>query len=335
MNSSPAANPSGHRTPRGVRRSWRGREAALRRGRRRPSGRSAARLPGVLVQLAAADRAARDGGLPGRRARPARLQPVVAAEGRRRLRRRQGGRRHPRPDPRARRRVGAAGGPRLGRHRRLGDRDGPPGGRGPPGDPQRGPSAESQRRAEAPQPAPEALVLLLLPAPGCPSAPCAPGTGGSSGATSATPGRRTRRRRTERYVESWSQPARATAIINYYRAAVRQSKQAQAELRRSRRPRWSSGGSATATSGPNLAEPSREDVPGLDRVERLDKASHWVHHDERSASHSCSATSSPPTPVVLVTELRTARRLAWARRVARALHPRRRPWHSCSSRRSC
>jgi hypothetical protein len=28
------------------------------------------------------------------------------------------------------------------------------------------------------------------------------------------------------------------------------------------------------------AEPDRDDVPGLDRVERLPGASHWVHHDE-------------------------------------------------------
>ena len=32
--------------------------------------------------------------------------------------------------------------------------------------------------------------------------------------------------------------------------------------------------------GPMLAEPHHEDVPNLDRVERLPDASHWVHHDE-------------------------------------------------------
>ena len=32
--------------------------------------------------------------------------------------------------------------------------------------------------------------------------------------------------------------------------------------------------------GPKLAEPHHEDVPNLDRVERLPNASHWVHHDE-------------------------------------------------------
>jgi pimeloyl-ACP methyl ester carboxylesterase len=31
---------------------------------------------------------------------------------------------------------------------------------------------------------------------------------------------------------------------------------------------------------PELAEPEHDDVPNLDRVERLPDASHWVHHDE-------------------------------------------------------
>jgi pimeloyl-ACP methyl ester carboxylesterase len=32
--------------------------------------------------------------------------------------------------------------------------------------------------------------------------------------------------------------------------------------------------------GPELAEPEHSDVPNLERVERLEDASHWVHHDE-------------------------------------------------------
>ena len=122
----------------------RGREAALRRGRRRAAGRSAARLPGVLVRLAAADRAARGSGLPRRRARPAGIQPVVQAGRRRRLRRRRAGRRRPRSHPGARRRVRARGRPRLGWNRRLDARDEPPRGRRPAGHPQRGASAQAQ-----------------------------------------------------------------------------------------------------------------------------------------------------------------------------------------------
>ncbi|HEX6653226.1 MAG TPA: alpha/beta hydrolase [Thermoleophilaceae bacterium] len=85
---------------------------------------------------------------------------------------------------------------------------------------------------------------------------------------------------TERYVESWSQPGAATAIINLYRAAVRQSKQAQAQLRPIAAPTLVIWGQRDRYLGPNLAEPEREDVPNLDRVERLHDASHWVHHDE-------------------------------------------------------
>ena len=39
-------------------------------------------------------------------------------------------------------------------------------------------------------------------------------------------------------------------------------------------------GERDAYLGSDLAEPDRDDVPNLDRVERLADASHWVHHDE-------------------------------------------------------
>ena len=85
---------------------------------------------------------------------------------------------------------------------------------------------------------------------------------------------------TERYVESWSQPGADAAIINYYRAAVRQSKQVQAQLRPISTPTMVIWGQRDRYLGHKLAEPKRDDVPGLDRVERLANASHWVHHDE-------------------------------------------------------
>src|SRR6185503_10595589 len=62
---------------------------------------------------------ARVGGLPRRRARPARLQPVVAAGGLHRVYGRQAGGRHPRAHPRARRRVRDGRRPRLGRNGRV------------------------------------------------------------------------------------------------------------------------------------------------------------------------------------------------------------------------
>jgi epoxide hydrolase 4 len=85
----------------------------------------------------------------------------------------------------------------------------------------------------------------------------------------------------ERYIEAWSQPGAATAMINYYRASVRQSpKRAEAQLRPIQAPTLVIWGQRDRYLGPELAEPDRADVPNLDRVERLPDASHWVHHDE-------------------------------------------------------
>ena len=82
----------------------------------------------------------------------------------------------------------------------------------------------------------------------------------------------------DRYVEAWSRPGAATAMIDYYRAAVRLgSKQ---ELRPVTAPTLVIWGQGDRYLGPKLAEPHHEDVPNLDRVERLPDASHWVHHDE-------------------------------------------------------
>jgi epoxide hydrolase 4 len=82
----------------------------------------------------------------------------------------------------------------------------------------------------------------------------------------------------DRYVEAWSQPGAAKAIIDYYRAAVRLgSKQ---EIRPVSAPTLVIWGQRDRYLGPKLAEPHAEDVPNLDRVERLPDASHWVHHDE-------------------------------------------------------
>jgi epoxide hydrolase 4 len=70
-------------------------------------------------------------------------------------------------------------------------------------------------------------------------------------------------------------------MINYYRAAVRESpKGAGAQLRPISAPTLVIWGQRDRYLGPKLAEPARDDVPGLDRVEQLPDASHWVHHDE-------------------------------------------------------
>jgi epoxide hydrolase 4 len=85
----------------------------------------------------------------------------------------------------------------------------------------------------------------------------------------------------DRYIEAWSQPGAAAAMINYYRASVRQNqKEAAAKLRPLSAPTLVIWGERDSYLGPDLAEPARDDVPNLDRVERLPDASHWVHHDE-------------------------------------------------------
>jgi epoxide hydrolase 4 len=85
----------------------------------------------------------------------------------------------------------------------------------------------------------------------------------------------------DRYVEAWSQPGAATGMINYYRSSVRQSqKRAEEQLRPIQAPTLIIWGQRDQYLGPDLAEPDHDDVPNLDRVERLPDASHWVHHDE-------------------------------------------------------
>jgi pimeloyl-ACP methyl ester carboxylesterase len=86
---------------------------------------------------------------------------------------------------------------------------------------------------------------------------------------------------TKRYVEAWSQPGAATGMINYYRSSVRQNqKEAVAAIRPVQAPTLVIWGERDRYLNPDLAEPDHDDVPHLDRVERLPDASHWVHHDE-------------------------------------------------------
>jgi pimeloyl-ACP methyl ester carboxylesterase len=48
--------------------------------------------------------------------------------------------------------------------------------------------------------------------------------------------------------------------------------------------------------GAKLAEPHNEDVPNLDRVERLPNASHWVHHDESERVNELLVDFFAPAP---------------------------------------
>ena len=84
-----------------------------------------------------------------------------------------------------------------------------------------------------------------------------------------------------RYIEAWSQPGAVPAMLNYYRAALRQGpRRAPARLRPVEAPTLVIWGERDRYIGRELAEPPREDVPHLDRVVRLPAASHWVQHDE-------------------------------------------------------
>jgi epoxide hydrolase 4 len=55
---------------------------------------------------------------------------------------------------------------------------------------------------------------------------------------------------------------------------------AAAKLRPTSAPALVIWGEQDSYLGSDLAEPEHDDVPNLDRVERLPGASHWVHHDE-------------------------------------------------------
>jgi pimeloyl-ACP methyl ester carboxylesterase len=85
----------------------------------------------------------------------------------------------------------------------------------------------------------------------------------------------------DRYIQAWSQPGAATGMINYYRSSVRTpAKKAEAAIHPIKVPTLVIWGQRDAYLGQELAEPGHDDVPGLDRVERLPDASHWVHHDD-------------------------------------------------------
>ena len=88
------------------------------------------------------------------------------------------------------------------------------------------------------------------------------------------------RQETDRYIEAWSQEGAAAAMIDYYRAAVRPPKGTKTELHPISAPTLVIWGEKDRYLGSALAEPHHDDVPNLDRVERLPDASHWVHHDE-------------------------------------------------------
>ncbi len=83
----------------------------------------------------------------------------------------------------------------------------------------------------------------------------------------------------ERYVEAWSQPGALTAMLNYYRAALRQSpRRALERMKPIEAPVLVIWGERDTHLGSELADPTPRWAPNA-RLERLSEATHWVHHD--------------------------------------------------------
>jgi epoxide hydrolase 4 len=83
-----------------------------------------------------------------------------------------------------------------------------------------------------------------------------------------------------RYVEAWSQAGALTAMIDYYRAALRQSPRgATSRMRPIEAPTLVIWGERDIALGSELAEPEARWVKDV-RMEWLPEATHWVQHDE-------------------------------------------------------
>jgi pimeloyl-ACP methyl ester carboxylesterase len=169
----------------------------------------------------------------------------------------------------------------LGRKHRLDHRDEPPGGGQPTRHPQRGPSAAAPAGTAQSEPAPEVLVFLLL---------C--GTGAARGRGAAQrlallptlPARRTPplhrpgNRALRRGVVAARGSGRDDQLLPRLRKTVPEGSRGKTSPDLGADTRHL--GEGDSYLGSELAEPDRDDVPNLDRVERLPDASHWVHHDE-------------------------------------------------------
>jgi pimeloyl-ACP methyl ester carboxylesterase len=84
----------------------------------------------------------------------------------------------------------------------------------------------------------------------------------------------------ERYAQAWSQPGALTAMLGYYRAALRQAPRAAgARMRPIVAPTLVIWGDRDTALGPELAEPEARWVKDV-RVVHLPEATHWVQHDD-------------------------------------------------------
>ncbi len=80
-------------------------------------------------------------------------------------------------------------------------------------------------------------------------------------------------------MEAWSKPGALAGMVNYYRAALRQSpRRALDRMSPIDVPVLVIWGERDSFLGSELAQPARRWVPNV-RVERLAEATHWVQHD--------------------------------------------------------
>ena len=262
-------DPREHRPGRRIRGARR-RAIPLRRGGRGAAGRSAPRLPGVLVQLALPDSGAGRSRLPRRRAGHARLQPLVAPGGRRALRHRPAGGRRPRPDPRARRRPRLPGRPRLGRRALPGRRRRTTRRRWSGWRSSTAPIPRRMLRAlRRPRQLARSWYMFFFQLPWLPERLLS-ARGWSAlrrAFDDARPGAFTPQD-IARYVEAWSQPGAATAMLNYYRAAFRQTAPRQGADRPGPGPDPGHLGRARSPRRPRAgrARPCRRPQPGARRA---------------------------------------------------------------------
>lgn len=83
------------------------------------------------------------------------------------------------------------------------------------------------------------------------------------------------------YKTAWALPGVVPAMLNYYRAGFADTVATTlARIRPVHVPTLVIWGERDRYLRKQLAEPSRHDVPGLERVECLPSASHWVHQHE-------------------------------------------------------
>ncbi len=82
----------------------------------------------------------------------------------------------------------------------------------------------------------------------------------------------------QQYVQAWSQPGAATAMINWYRAALRRKPRPRRDSIRVPIPTLLIWGAQDRFLGQEMVQPSIE-LCDNGQVERIDEATHWVQQD--------------------------------------------------------